>query len=277
MNETPTPTSPRAPHELALDFAGRAIRADLSNDTLRDDEAEALQGITDSKPAMVYLAWRRCALWTAGVALGLSVVLGLPTLAELFDQTPDEFSQEMFGVPTATPPVHDLLELDQGLSLLLVFAVGFAAFALVQGARKWTDIKASVRLGRYAVLSAVGGPLALSMIPWTRLVDWDWLKTQNQDPNATAEQISQQIEAASSSIGLLFAFALFIKVGPAVIGLCSGIIRSSATLKTFLPESFLPGWTIAAFTPVYAILMITIVILLNQTSGDWMLIAESQP
>ena len=279
------------PKDLPLqEFALRGVRADLARQQLFDPEVRQLEGKIEGQAALQYVCWRRSAIWIALAALAIALLFGLISFAESLGRSDDDMWSQMFGeqvesalrdqglsderikrqlgeAKKATLPIaRDLNSIDSSLgTLLFLGTVGAVAFLALAGLR-WDHVEASRKALRFALLSALGVPLACALVPWNMMVDTDALKGA---AGASADAIDQ----IKVGTGLLVAVALFTKVGPAVIGLCAGVIRGAMTLKTLLPESFLPGWTVLAFAPVYAVLMITVIVLVHQMQGNIVLLA----
>ena len=152
------------------------------------------------------------------------------------------------------------LEFIDGLNSILAGAVMVGALFVLWGARKWSDVRASRYWSRLGWLVMFGTPLLVTALPLTLFLDFDHL---NND--AEREQVRQ-------TYGGLFAMSVFMLVGPKVIALFPGMIRSSLSLKTLLPESTAPGWYAVLLAPFYAIFLIMVTSVITQMHGDLKLV-----
>ncbi|MBK8978413.1 MAG: hypothetical protein IPM29_21135 [Planctomycetes bacterium] len=235
--------------ELAQRFLNRARRGDLSTDHAQDDEREALRERIESPLGQDYAAWRRAALWVAGALLALTALLNLANWIDALTQDDSTFG----GLPRRVR--SDLSALVAVLESALFLSAAVAAVFVIGAARQWTDLGSSRRSARIAWALLFLTPIVMAVIPWSALVSNEGL----------GEAESTMLQA---SVGLIIAIALFMKIGPVVIGLCAGVVRSSMTVKTLLPESPLPGWAAVAFAPLYALLLIVVMVIVHQTSGN---------
>lgn len=280
------------PKDLPLqEFALRGVRADLARQQLFDPEVRQLEGKIEGQAALQYVCWRRSAIWIALAALAIALVFGLISFVEALGRTDEDlyrqFSEAQIeqaeksmkerglssekiaeairkDVEKGAPLIRDLNTIGSSLETLLFLATAGAVAFLAMAGLRWDHIESSRKALRFALLSALGVPLACSLVPWNMMVDAERLEGLGQR--------LQDVEQFRTATGLLVAMTLFTKVGPAVIGMCAGVIRGAMTLKTLLPESFLPGWTVLAFAPVYAVLMITVIVLVHQMQGDLVLL-----
>lgn len=256
---TPYPTDVPWP-----EFAVRGLRGDLSRPQVFESEAAVLDGTIDSPVAQSYLTWRRSAMWVAALALAITVLANLVSWIGLLAQSDAEVAKE-YGMPQGNPLIGEIRSIDVTLSTLLFLSGAGALAFLLRAALQWHQPSESRKSLRWSLALAVGIPLLCALVPWNGMIDTEALTAAGAN--------AEQVKSFKTLIGLLVATALFTKVGPAVIGLCAGVIRASVTLKTMLPESFLPGWTLLAFAPVYGVMLVTVVVLVNQMNGDLLLLA----
>lgn len=247
--------------DLARRFAVRVLRADLAREGAASDERAALGSRGESDLTANYLAWRRAMLWISGCALTLTAALGVSDWIGTLTATPAEMAESL-GLQAGMGDerlMTSLVDIDQALSTVLFLPTVIAAWFVIRAALRWTDVRASIRSARIGWMVLFGVPLAASMMPWNAAIEG------MAGMGAEAEAQMQQFR---SGIGLMIALALFMKIGPAVIGLCGGIVRSSMTVKTLLPESPLPGWAAVAFGPIYGLLLVVVMVIVLQTSGS---------
>ncbi|MEM7680627.1 MAG: hypothetical protein AAF288_01590 [Planctomycetota bacterium] len=96
-------------------------------------------------------------------------------------------------------------------------------------------------------------------------VDEEKVRTQAR------EATDEQIKAIRDTVSLSVAFGVLILLGPKVIGLFPGIVRSCLTLKTLLPQSSAPGWIAIVVAPFYALFFALILSAAIQSDYSWML------
>ncbi|MGJ8724471.1 MAG: GYF domain-containing protein [Roseibacillus sp.] len=200
-------------------FTERFLRSDLLNQTLTKDEFEKLETANspiDSTAVRNLLAWRRSLLWIAGLALILSSVLSLD---HFVGSTGDNF-----------PWIWWVTEGTQALS---VFLAGVLA---LRGAVIWTNIKNTRRFARYSWICMFVVPFVIALIPITPFLD---------------DRIYDSFLKGEIRVQLVI--ESFRTLTPLVFGLFSGVIRSSLTLKTMLPESPMPGWVAAILSPIFSL------------------------
>lgn len=254
-----TVTGPQLWIENARRFAVRVLRADLAREGAAPDERAALGSRGESELTANYLAWRRAMLWISGCALTLTAALGVSDWIGTLTATPAEMAESLGLQAVDERLMTSLVDIDQALSTVLFLPTVIAAWFVIRAALRWTDVGPSIRSARIGWMVLFGVPLAASMMPWNAAIEG------MADMGAEVEAQMQQFR---SGIGLMIALALFMKIGPAVIGLCGGIVRSSMTVKTLLPESPLPGWAAVAFGPIYGLLLVVVMVIVLQTSGS---------
>jgi hypothetical protein len=78
---------------------------------------------------------------------------------------------------------------------------------------------------------------------------------------------SQNIEQARTGIAAAMGLFVFITLAPRVVGLFPGIVRSSLTLRTLVPESPVPGYIIALIEPLFMVFIMVCVVIAAQAGN----------
>jgi hypothetical protein len=205
--------------------------------------------------AQSYAVWRRATLWVAAASLvGLSLIELFSHTS--FETTLEESNQQQFAQALGE---SNLKTIDSLLVIMMLSTWAAAALAVV-AALRWSDLKRSRRFARLGWLFLFITPLVLSAIPVTSLLDLDHIP-------------SEQRATVTSIVGVLFGLGFFVTIAPKALSLFPGIIRSSMTLKTLLPESAVPGWASVLVAPLYAIFLLVVLTLLIQSGGSLLLLA----
>ncbi|MFN3243276.1 MAG: hypothetical protein ACE37K_17375 [Planctomycetota bacterium] len=252
--------------DLARTLVVRAFTADFQRERATGRERAELLGaerpVADPL-AQDYVSWRRAALWVAAVLLSLGVVLSMldfsstaSQLAEGANATSAQVEQ-MFGAGNLS-----LIDLLQVVLLLVKLAV--AALTVVAAVR-WTRVASSRSFSRYAWLCALVLPLVIAGFPWGQFLDFSHL---NGGFGAAAGQGAAAQQQVSVAIGAM----LLVTVAPKLLALFPGIMRSSLTLKTLLPQAAAPGWLTVVFAPFLAGFLLLVLSFLSQVQGSWALI-----
>lgn len=118
------------------------------------------------------------------------------------------------------------------LIALLGVQIG-AAGSIFLSVKRWNIMAESRKWARRAYILLVFGPFIIYLIPWRLLT-----------------HISTEFFVASAITTLL----------PKVFGLFPGIIRSCLTMKSFIPESMLPGWLALVIAPIYSLFFAILVL-----------------
>lgn len=260
--------------ELALRFLRRAFAADFQREHATDDERAALAAqdppIADAL-AQDYLAWRRAALWIGGVLLSASGLVSMiehHSIAEAsaIDQaraagqpTHGAEFQAMVAKVAEQIGKGNLAIMDGLLDFLLFVKVAVATLAMI-AAWRWTRLRQSRSLARWALLTALVLPLLVSAWPWSQ-----WLDFSHQGPIEVAKVTKAMVAAE-------IAGQLIVAIAPKLIALFPGIMRSSLALKTLLPEAAAPGWLVVVFAPFLAGFLLLALCLLGQVQGSWVLL-----
>jgi hypothetical protein len=258
--------------------AQRVFRSDFQTERATDTEraklAAAREPVTNPM-VQDFVSWRRAVLWTAAALIGLYALIELvsfrtfvgtmrPQLSRMYDQyaaqgqapmSRDEFirmSIEQFGRSNAA--VID------GINVVLTLSIFLSLVFVILAARSWKSVRASRFWSRIGWAIMFGTPFLVSFIPMTAMMDFSHVPDRNMR------------EQQRTAMGTMFALAVFMTIAPKAIALFPGIIRSSISLKTLVPESASPGWVAAIMAPLYAVFLLTLVSVINQSQGDFFLI-----
>jgi hypothetical protein len=207
-------------------FALRFLNSDFQKQKLTDDEViklDAIEPRVESKAARNFLAWRRALLWIAGVALGLSAIFSLFGLNGLMEKKEDGFV-----IQPGSPGIFWFI------SIVLLLAQAGGCYLAIQAAIGWTRVVRTRKFARLSWACIFVIPFGLGLIPAAVFVDSSGLGGPL---------------AVGMTMGAVFAGSLL----PMVFGLFPGLIRSSVTLKTLLPESTMPGWIAVVIAPIYSL------------------------
>jgi len=248
--------------DLARTLVVRAFTADFQRERATGRErAELLEAeapVVDPL-AQDYVSWRRAALWVAAVLLSLGALLSIADFSSSASQmavganaTVDQVEQ-MFGA-------GNLLLIDALQVVLLLVKLAVAALTVV-AAMRWVQVASSRTFSRYAWLCALVLPLLIAGFPWGQLLDFSHLDDGYGQGAAAKQQVSVAIGAM-----------LLVTVAPKLLALFPGIMRSSLTLKTLLPQASAPGWLTVVFAPFLAGFLLLVLSFLSQVQGSWALI-----
>jgi hypothetical protein len=264
--------------ELAPRFLVRAITANFQRQRAADDERQQLAAhtppVTDPI-AQDYVAWRRAALWIAGVLLTVSVLLQLVEhqsvaahwaagAAKANGQVLSGADLEQQIAATTQQMGEDNVAVIDGLQDFLLFVKMSVAVLTVIAARWWLRVRRSLALARWAWVTALVVPLLVSGWPWANMLDFTHLDGAFGQAG-TGAAIKQQF-------AIMLAAVLMATVAPKLIALFPGIMRASLTLKTLLPEAAVPGWLTVVFAPFLAGFLLLVLCFLSQVQGSWWLI-----
>ncbi|MCA8951456.1 MAG: hypothetical protein KDE27_18255 [Planctomycetes bacterium] len=262
--------------ELAQRFVRRVTAADFQRERAADDErAELAAAAAAVEPPLAqdYAAWRRAGLWLAAVLLSLAGVLSVidyqsfgSALAEqaLTSQgaevTEAHLEQALKNVENAVGAGN--LELLDNLQMTILGSKLVVALFAVLAALRWVRVRESRRMSLLAFVVALGVPLVLAAIPWTRFMDLE------EPARGLGLGQAAQIKAM---LGLVLASAFAAMLIPKLFSVFPGILRSAMTLKTLLPESAIPGWAVIAFAPIYAVFLMILLSVINQMQASTVL------
>lgn len=246
--DTPTTQQPnknadkKEAHEVALEkssefaklaqvFFLRFGKGDIRKVEVMDEENAELtaNGISeDATMARKFLCWRRGLLWVAGVSLAISAILGLI---------------DLFDLPKRNPGYLTFV-----LIMFFVAKAGASYFAIVSALR-WASVRKTKRLAKRAWACMYLIPIAVCLIPAT----W-FIKTRGYG-------------GASAMMGLQIALMYLVVIIPLIVGVFPGLIRSSLTLKTMLPQATMPGWVAVIVAPLYAMFFLLALVVVTQAQG----------
>ena len=152
----------------------------------------------------------------------------------------------------------------QYFNLLLKACV---AGLVLYAAKNWLLVSRSRSVARWAWITALIVPLVVSAYPWASSLDFAHL-----DRNQEFGMLAGQGEKLKQMFGFAFAASSLATIGPKLFALFPGIMRSSLSLKTLLPEAVAPGWLAVVFAPFMAGFLLLVMCLLSQTDGSMLAI-----
>ncbi len=279
--------------ELSL-CVRRVVQSDLQIEWATPAERTQLASISvpiTHKLMQDFVAWRRSMLWVAAAFISTHAVLSFfafqtvqemlrpmlrPMLDEMYDiefqLTNSEYQASLKRLRDTSPEVipREVYRQQQfqaiigdrnawvinGLGRILLASTVIAAGMVVFAASYWTNIRASRKWGRMSWLVLVGVPVIVSCLPMTGLMSFD----ESEEP-----ELSRVIW------GFVFALSTLLTIVPKAIAIFPGIIRSCITVKTLLPESAAPGWIAVIMAPLYAVLLLALVGVMNQFQSSVLL------
>lgn len=258
---------------LARRLVIRAFTADFQRQ--QADPTERAELLTGPRPvsdpiAHDYIAWRRAALWVAGVLLSLGVVIAVCDYSSTAYQMAS--ASEQGATAAQLQQVETLfgagnLSLLDGLQIFLLMIKVAVAVLVVFAAVRWTKVRESRTFARWAWLAALLVPLLISAWPWGQYLDFSHL---NQGGWGLG---NQQGEVAKQQVSVAIGATLLVTVAPKLLALFPGIMRSSLALKTLLPQATAPGWLTVVFAPFLAGFLLLALCFMSQVQGSWVLIA----
>jgi hypothetical protein len=172
----------------------------------------------------------------------------------------------LFGFINLLAMDKDESEALSGFGLFVLYVEALALFALptcaVLAANAYDRLAASSRLVVLGAAITIGVPIAFAFIPAHLLLD---LKL---DKSATAEQV----ETARSGVGFVFGVYFYVLLLPTVLSLLPAASRACVRMKSFLPQSLVPGWGLVATVPLFVLLTLATFVLLYQFVGNFLLV-----
>jgi hypothetical protein len=191
-------------------------------------------GIADPT-ARRYAVWRRAVLWVAV----------LPTAFAAFFGFINAFATET--------------EMFSGFGLLVMTLDTLGAFALpasaVMAALAYDRPRHSARWVLLGAAVSIGLPVAIAFIPGSWLVSVPMTADERQ------------------GFGLIFSIILYLTIMPMVLSLLPAVSRACVRVKSFLPQSLVPGWGLVACAPLFVLLTLATFILFYQVVGNVLLLA----
>lgn len=246
--------------------ARRALASDFQREKADAGERATLGATVADPAAQDYASWRRSVLFLAAITLAIGALIDLVSYRSMETEivelaVPALRGQNGFASDEELRQAAiqgfgrgniDTLEL---VAMTPPFVSVACALLCLLAARSWSDIGRSRRHARRAWLLTILAPLALAMIPWSSLLDFS-----HAGPQAAA--------AYKVTVGLSLGLQFFFTVGPKVLTIFPGIVRSSLNLKTLLPESTAAGFGAVVCGPVFALFFLVILTTLVQMHGD---------
>jgi hypothetical protein len=228
--------------EISLTWWGR-VRKSLAKHardvipTAQEEDALARNGV--HRPAVQkHFVWRRALLWLVVVPATFSAVM------VLIDVMAEDYTEWTgFGV---------FVNIMYGLSLWAVPVTALLA------AKTWERPRRSRQFLLIGFLVSFLGVMMWGFIP----ISWMF----------KVEGTEAEVRQAKMFVQAIGGVAVFFALLPVILSLLPGAIRACVRIKVLFPESILPGWLLITLTPVYALLLMTLFILVNQLSGNLLLI-----
>lgn len=220
-------------------FLKRSLSSDFYYVRANEEERKRLAGLPKpitNELGQDYAAWRRGMLWITTVTI--AITLGFQTY-ETIELMEDEMQPGII----------------QFILVVLLCLLAGATGLVNKAALAWDDLEKSRRYTRFAWLLLFLGPFVVYCLPIAPFMEY----------TTTGQRL--QIGAGAALIAALDLF-------PRIIGLFAGIIRSSLTLKTMLPESNTPGWLAVITAPLYVLFfLIALIIVIQSTISVWLVLS----
>lgn len=238
-------------------FLRRTLTGDFQKEKATFAERQFLAGArrpTVDPLAQDFVSWRRAILWVTAAAMAVHAILGLINLIEVLGT---DMGGGLLDGPQAIVQAR-AQSIIKWVMTILYLRVPLACYLFARAAMNWTELKASRRTARIAWMVLTIAPILLSLIPFSAF---------SKAPGLPGEMA----DAAGRMTGLMVGLILVPQVAPIVLGLMNGVIRSSLVLKTLIPLSGAPGWGVVFAAPVYIIVLVTVMVVVNQISGTLLL------
>jgi hypothetical protein len=224
---------------LAKEFFRRTIAANPSAIAPNPVEEKLLTKAGYDATTRKFAAWRRAVLWVSVVPTAFAAFFGLITLLDM--ERDQKKAMSDFG-------------------MLLLYLQTFSLFALpasaVLAALAFDKLTKSARLVLLGGIISLGVPILVAFVPATTLL----------------ELPKEEAEGQRALIGLLFGLSFYLTLMPLVLSLLPAVTRACVRLKTFLPESLVPGWGLVASVPLFFLLTLVTFVLLYQFVGNFLLV-----
>lgn len=213
-----------------------------------------------------YAAWRKSILVVAAALLVVSALFSIAKFQDVEDQlvelhlaqSPDATQEQAQQAVRGLFGVNNLETLGY-LSLLEVAIILLTTTFTILAAIRWSSVRRSRRHARRAWYVWILLPIAMAMIPWSGLLDLGHLAPD-------------QAQGLKSVLGITLGLFMTILLGPRILALFPGAIRSALLIKTLVPETSLPAWVAALCAPIYMLVLVLVVALINQTNGNALLL-----
>jgi hypothetical protein len=255
--------------DLAKSMLLRAANADFLQRQARDDERAELAAANPpvaNPQVQDYLAWRRAALWVAGIVTAIAFGIAAAShesMASLMAKGQGAAGENLeFAIRQVEQNIgKDNLELMDGLNLTSLGLKLFVAVLAILAARHWSKIAKTRLHARWAFAALLIVPLGMFAFPWAHFMDFKHLDALG----GNAMQVKQ-------GFAVLFGSVAMLTLAPKLLSLFPGVIRASLTLKTLLPEAAAPGWVAVIFAPLFLGFLLLVLCLLSQLQGNFTLI-----
>ncbi len=236
----PIASEPGAPQTiqgfaLAVEFASRATATNAAaiQPTRAEDEQLTQAGLHDSI-SRKYAVWRRAVLWVSVLPSGLAALFGF-----------------INAIATDSDPYNGF-----GILVLYLEALVFMILpaCAVCAALEYDHLTTSRRWVLLGAIVSIVFPLMIAFIPAS------WLLVGKMD-----------LQDHFTARGEL-AFKLYFLLVPMLLALLPAMSRACIRVKTFLPQSLVPGWALVAGAPWFALLTLATFVLIYQSFGNVLLI-----
>ena len=251
----------------------RIAQGDFHQIKASDEERRVLASghrPVDQPLAQDYAAWRKSILIVASVLLVLAAlfkVVRFQSFEALVVQEQLKAAKQQdpsITVESVRQNVlqtfgRDNLDTINFLFIMDLSVILLAALLVVLAARKWASIRGSRRMARRAWYVWLLLPVCMGMIPWVGLLEF------RNIPAAQADQVRQVL-------GLVLGLSMAVLLGPKIVSLFPGVIRSGLILKTLVPETGHPIWAAVFSTPLFILSLILTVATVLQINADPLLL-----
>ena len=229
----------------------RLLQSDFALPIATDRERERLSSastpITHEK-VQDYVCWRSSLLLIATiltVIASLVQIIGYTSVEDALVEgaiqgAPQGVSEADVRRQVVANIGKDNMDILNWWPILLVIGSLASALLMALAAWKWASIGVSRRLARLGWFVALGFPLIMGIIPWASMLDF-------KHAGPLAPQLKQMI-------AILFSMQAMFSIGPRLLSLFPGLMRSGMLLKTLFYESATPVYVTVLSAPVFVIL-----------------------
>jgi hypothetical protein len=195
---------------------------------------------TLGREAQDFTAWRRSMLLISTLCLSVMAVLAMINLASTLEQTDTPDARAMVDV-----------ELANFLAIAQAGAkVALAVFAY-RALRAWHDLPRSHRAQKLGWIIGLLVPFTVALVPAR------WILHMQ---GAEAGQRAMAVQMVGLSMGITY----FMMLMPSVLAVFVGAIRAALVVVKLLPESPIPGWVVAVFSPVLSLLLLALFVVIER-------------
>ncbi|MEJ7600836.1 MAG: hypothetical protein WKG01_23225 [Kofleriaceae bacterium] len=223
----------------------RAVRMRIEPDEITHNERMALLegGVTDPN-LMAFLGWRRSVLVLVAIAL---VPL---TILRFIDAAKDT--------------------LPGGLKMLIIvpaIAEAFLCAVCWMQLRNWTKWPQQRRTLFRAWLVFMAAPFLVFLIPMDGIID-DIIR--DRMGGAQFGELAGDPRIAQMAMGLKAMLSIYalMTLAPKAVSLLAGTIRAGIVTKMLFPGTAGPGWIVVFSTPIYTLMVFTLLIVPYQITGS---------